>query len=149
MACGARAKLACVQWHGGLLRGPAGLQPSGLPAQPSRADSPRRRCHTLGAGTVPCTCLRRRCGAPAEGSPAAVAEEGFRGGHQRSEGMAPGKARAMGAHRRWPARVRGGAGSSGWHSRVSCCQVYTLARLSIDSNLCDTLGYGWWLVHRI
>jgi hypothetical protein len=26
--------------------------------------------------------------------------------------------------------------------RVSCCQVYTLARLIIDSNLCDTLGHG-------
>jgi hypothetical protein len=25
--------------------------------------------------------------------------------------------------------------------RVSCCQVYTLARLIIDSNLRDTLGY--------
>jgi hypothetical protein len=26
--------------------------------------------------------------------------------------------------------------------RVLCYQVYTLARLIIDSNLCDTLGYG-------
>jgi hypothetical protein len=26
--------------------------------------------------------------------------------------------------------------------RLSCCQVYTLARLTIDSNLCDTLGQG-------
>jgi hypothetical protein len=26
--------------------------------------------------------------------------------------------------------------------RVSCCQVYTLARLIIDSNLRDTLGHG-------
>jgi hypothetical protein len=25
---------------------------------------------------------------------------------------------------------------------VSCCQVYTLARLTIDSNLRDTLRYG-------
>jgi hypothetical protein len=32
--------------------------------------------------------------------------------------------------------------------RVSCCQVYTLARLIIDSNLRDTLGYKWWLVRR-
>jgi hypothetical protein len=29
---------------------------------------------------------------------------------------------------------------------VSCCQVYTLARLIIDSDLRDTLGHGWWLV---
>jgi hypothetical protein len=25
---------------------------------------------------------------------------------------------------------------------VSCCQVYTLTRLTTDSNLRDTLGYG-------
>jgi hypothetical protein len=25
---------------------------------------------------------------------------------------------------------------------VSCFQIYTLARLSIDSNLCDTLEHG-------
>jgi hypothetical protein len=25
---------------------------------------------------------------------------------------------------------------------VLCCQVYTLARLTIDSNLCDTLKHG-------
>jgi hypothetical protein len=31
---------------------------------------------------------------------------------------------------------------------VSCCQVYTLARLTTDSNLRDTLRYGWWLVRR-
>jgi hypothetical protein len=50
------------------------------------------------------------------GSPAVAPEEGFRGGHQRSEGMVPGKARVMRAHQRWPARVRGGAGPSGWRS---------------------------------
>jgi hypothetical protein len=33
--------------------------------------------------------------------------------------------------------------------RVSCCQVYTLGRLVIDSNLHDTLRNGWWLVCRI
>jgi hypothetical protein len=27
-------------------------------------------------------------------------------------------------------------------SRVSCCQVISLVRLTIDSNLCDILGYG-------
>jgi hypothetical protein len=27
-------------------------------------------------------------------------------------------------------------------SHVSCCQVNTLARLTIDSNLCDTLENG-------
>jgi hypothetical protein len=32
---------------------------------------------------------------------------------------------------------------------VSCCQVYTLARLITDSNLCNTLRNEWWLVHRI
>jgi hypothetical protein len=31
-------------------------------------------------------------------------------------------------------------------SHVLCCQVISLARLIIDSNLRDTLGYGSWLV---
>jgi hypothetical protein len=46
----------------------------------------------------------------------AAAEEGFRGRHQRSEGTSPTKARAAGAHPRWPVSVRGGAGPSGWRS---------------------------------
>jgi hypothetical protein len=33
--------------------------------------------------------------------------------------------------------------------RVSYCQVYTVARLTIDSNLHNALGHGWWLVCRI
>jgi hypothetical protein len=47
---------------------------------------------------------------------ATVVEEGFRGSHQCSEETASGKARAVGAHSRWPTRVRGGAGPSGCHS---------------------------------
>jgi hypothetical protein len=35
--------------------------------------------------------------------------EGPHDGHQCSNGMAPGKARATGAHQRWPVRVRGGS----------------------------------------
>jgi hypothetical protein len=27
-------------------------------------------------------------------------------------------------------------------SRVSCCQVISLARCNMESNLCNTLGYG-------
>jgi hypothetical protein len=64
--------------------------------------------------TVWCACPGWCSGAPAEGLP--TAEEGSHGGHQRSEGMAPGKARVAGADSRWPARVRGGAGPSGWRS---------------------------------
>jgi hypothetical protein len=89
-----------------------------VPAQPSRADGPQHWCHALGMGTTWCACLGLRGGAPTEGSPTATAEEGFRGGHQRSEGMAPGKARVMGAHQRWPSRVRGRAGLSGWRLPV-------------------------------
>jgi hypothetical protein len=46
--------------------------------------------------------------------------------------------------RSWTVATRGAPGL-----RVSCCQVYTIARLTIDSNLCGTLGHGWWLVHCI
>jgi hypothetical protein len=31
-------------------------------------------------------------------------------------------------------------------SHMSCCQVLSLARLYIDLNLCDTLGYEWDLI---
>jgi hypothetical protein len=37
------------------------------------------------------------------------AREGPHDGHQRSNGMAPSKVRATGAHQRWPERVRGGS----------------------------------------
>jgi hypothetical protein len=110
MGCGAQVKLAHVQLHDGLLRGLAGLQPGGLPAQPSRVDGPRRRCHALGAVTARRVCSGRRSGASVEGSPAAAVEEGLHGGHQRSEGMASGMARETGAHPRWP---REGEGQSG------------------------------------
>jgi hypothetical protein len=92
-ACGARAKPACMRQQGGLLRGPGGLQPSGLPAQPWRADGPRRRCHALGAVITQHACLGRRGGTSTEGSAAGTAEEGLHGGHQRSEGRTPGVAR--------------------------------------------------------
>jgi hypothetical protein len=82
-------------------------------AQPSCTDSPRRRCHALGAGTARRACPGQRNGTLAEGSPTTTAEEGFCGDHQSSEGMAPGKVRVTEAHRRWPARERGGEWPSG------------------------------------
>jgi hypothetical protein len=109
--CGTRAKLAHVRWHGSLLRGLAGQQPSGLPTQPSRADDPRHRCHALSAVTARRVCPGRRGGVSAEGSPAAAAKEGLRDGHQRNEGRAPRKEGARGAHRGWRSTMRRSGGS--------------------------------------
>jgi hypothetical protein len=60
-----------------------------------------------------------------------------------------------GTRARWdPARVLGLIMNS-CHSwcppglRVLCYQVYNITRLTIDFNLCDTLGHGWWLVHYV
>jgi hypothetical protein len=53
----------------------------------------------------------------AVGSPAAVAKEGLRGGHQRDEGRAPGKEGARGAHRGRRSTVRR-SGVSVWRCTV-------------------------------
>jgi hypothetical protein len=88
-----------MRWHSDLLRGPAGLQLSSLPAQPSRADGLWCQCHALGAVTARRTCPGQRSGPSAEGSPTAATEEGLRSGHQRGEERAPGKEPRAGAHR--------------------------------------------------
>jgi hypothetical protein len=71
---------------------------------------------SAGQPTTPVRDTHARGGAPTEGSPTVTVEEGFRGGHQRSEGTVPGKVRAAGAHLRWPATVRSRAGPSRWRS---------------------------------
>jgi hypothetical protein len=93
-----------------------GQQPA-LPMGPQgRADRSGPAPLSAGQPTTPVCGTHARGGAPTEGSPTVTVEEGFRGGHQRSEGTVPGKVRAAGAHLRWPARVRSRAGPSRWRS---------------------------------